>query len=403
MEVIMFKTILRVTLAAGFLISCQPDRSGDNMNKINNISSAVKHKWAPDKRVAIFNIDSQENAGIFTLTGETNLPEAHNDLIEQLKYNKINVIDNINILPDKSLGEEHFGIIRISVANIRSKPAHSAELATQALLGTVVKIYKKSSYWYLVQTPDDYISWVDASGIEIVDEPTADEWIASDKLLYQSDYGFAYSSPLTDSPRVSDLVAGDLVQLIEESFDFYKIGFPDGRTGFIPTSDALPFEAWLTGLEPMAENIVSDAKRFIGLPYLWGGTSTKNFDCSGFTKTIYYLNGVILQRDASQQVHTGDPVDTDNGFDNLLPGDLLFFGRAATDSTRERITHVGIYIGDTEFIHASGLVKINSLDPGRDNFNKYRYDSFIRARRILTSLDKNGIVQIENHPAYIKQ
>ncbi|MBC8402584.1 MAG: hypothetical protein H8E14_13940, partial [Candidatus Marinimicrobia bacterium] len=66
----MFKTILTAILVAGFLISCQPDRSGDNMNKINKIISSVKQQWAPDKRIAIFNIDSDETAGIITLTGE---------------------------------------------------------------------------------------------------------------------------------------------------------------------------------------------------------------------------------------------------------------------------------------------------------------------------------------------
>ena len=400
MEVKMFKTILTAILVAGFLISCQPDRSGDNMNKINKIISSVKQQWAPDKRIAIFNIDSDETAGIITLTGETNLPEAHNDLIEQLKNNKINVIDNINVLPDKSLGEEHFGIIRLSVANIRTKPAHSAELATQALLGTVVKIYKKSSYWYLVQTPDDYLAWVDASGITLVTAKTADQWKKNPKILYLTDNGFAYSAPLRNSERVSDLVAGDLLELLEESFDFYHVRFPDGRTAYVPSSEADIFADWLTG-EPDVNNIIRDARKYIGLPYLWGGTSTKNFDCSGFTKTVFYLNGVVLARDASQQVYTGHPIDTDDGFDNLVPGDLLFFGRAATDSTKERVTHVGLYMGDTEFIHASGLVKINSIDSTRSNFNKYRYDTFIRARRIMTSLNENGIRLVKDHPAYV--
>ncbi len=85
------------------------------MNKINEITNSIKQKWAPDKRVAIFNIDSQEIAGIITLTGETNLPEAHNDLIEQLKNNKINLIDNIVNLTEHTLGEDPFGIIQLSI------------------------------------------------------------------------------------------------------------------------------------------------------------------------------------------------------------------------------------------------------------------------------------------------
>lgn len=396
----MIKTLLTTTIATALILSCQPNSHEHEMNKINEITNSVKQKWAPDKRVAIFNIDSQETAGIITLTGETNLPEAHNDLINQLKNNKINVIDNINTLPDNNLGEDHFGIIRLSVANIRSKPAHSAELATQALLGTVVKIFKKSSYWYLVQTPDDYLAWVDASGITLVTAKTADQWKINAKIIYTADYGFSYSAPRADAERISDLVAGDLLELLSDSFDYYKVRYPDGRTAFVPNSEADIFTDWLVS-EPDVDNIICDARKYIGLPYLWGGTSTKNFDCSGFTKIVFYLNGIVLPRDASQQVYTGYPVDTEDGFDNLVPGDLLFFGKAATDSTRERITHVGLYMDDTEFIHASGLVKINSIDSTRSNFNKYRYDTFIRARRIMTSFNENGIQLVKDHPAYV--
>ncbi len=396
----MCKTGISAILAAVLLISCQPDISGNNMNNINRIISSVKQQWAPDRRVAIFSIEADDIDGIITLTGETNLPQALNDLMNQLNRIKINAIDNINVLPDNSLGENHFGIVRLSVANIRTRPAHSSELATQALLGTVVKILKKSSYWYLVQTPDDYLAWVDASGITKVDAKTVDNWKNIPKIIYLNDTGFAYSAPLRDSERISDLVSGDLLELLEESFEYYHVRFPDGRTAFVPNSEAGLFSNWLS-VEPNVENIIRNARKYIGLPYLWGGTSTKNFDCSGFTKTVFYLNGIMLPRDASQQVHTGDLVDTEDGFDNLVPGDLLFFGKAATDTTRERITHVGLYMGDTEFIHASGLVKINSIDSTRSNFNKYRYDTYIRARRILTSLNDNGITLVRNHPAYI--
>ncbi len=384
------------------LIGCQSKNKVNEMENIDSIIAKVKQTWAPDKRVAIFKIENELVDSIQVLTGETNLESAHADLVKKLTKAKIKFDDQIKLLPSEELGEKHYGLVRISVANIRSEPAHSAELATQALLGTALKVYKKDSYWYLVQTPDGYISWVDASGIQLMTEQEKDDWIKADKIIYLEDSGYAFETT-AENERVSDLVAGDLLILLDETEKHYAVEFPDGRTAFIPRGAAQPFDNWLKDTSPTPENLVADARRFIGLPYLWGGTSTKNFDCSGFTKTIYFLNGVVLARDASQQVHTGDPVDTEKGFEKLEVGDLLFFGRAATDSTSERITHVGIYIGDTEFIHASGLVKINSLDPTRSNFNQYRYDNFIRARRVLSSLNKNGIVMVKDHPAYVQQ
>ncbi|MGE5679807.1 MAG: C40 family peptidase, partial [Bacillota bacterium] len=77
-------------------------------------------------------------------------------------------------------------------------------------------------------------------------------------------------------------------------------------------------------------------------------------------------------------------------------GDLLFFGTKATPTTKEKTTHVGMYIGNGEFIHSSGRVRINSLDRTKENFSEYRYSTFLRAKRVLTSLDKNGIIQLKN-------
>ncbi|MCK5086959.1 MAG: C40 family peptidase, partial [Melioribacteraceae bacterium] len=217
---------------------------------------------------------------------------------------------------------------------------------------------------------------------------------------YTNDFGFSYLETDSKSQRISDLVIGNILIKDGEENNYCRIKYPDGRIAFIEKEYCVELNGWINNSHPTEENIISTAKSFMGIPYLWGGTSAKGMDCSGFTKTVYYLNGVVMSRDASQQVNTGILVDTNNGFDNLQPGDLLFFGSRKTEKRNERITHVGIYIGDYEYIHAAGEVKINSLNVNAKNFNLYRLNHFIRAKRIINSVDKNGVTSIKNNKFY---
>ena len=98
----------------------------------------------------------------------------------------------------------------------------------------------------------------------------------------------------------------------------------------------------------------------------------------------------------------GELVDTKNGFGSCKVGDLLFFGAKGSDTTNERVTHVGMYIGDYDFIHEGGKVMINSFDNKKENFSHYRFTSFIRAKRILGSINKNVLEKINSNKFYEK-
>jgi len=373
------------------------------MKNLDSLVNEVRNKYAPDKRVALFNVIVSDSLGQLVARGETNLPEAKIELMNKLRAVPVEVSDSIKLLPAENLKGKTKGIINLSVANLRSKPDNPEEMATQSLLGTVVNVLKKQRGYYLVQTPDNYIAYVDDDGVETVTPEVAGEWIKSEKIIFTKVYGFAYEGPGEDGPTISDLVIGNILKLAESPLNkglFYKVLFPDGREGFVKKSEAMVFSEWLSKVNPTQENILNTAKLFMGVPYLWGGTSSKGLDCSGFTKTVYYLNGIVLARDASQQVHNGEFVVEGIDLSKLQPGDLLFFGTKATNEKRERITHVAIYIGDSEFIHASGRVKINSLDPNRPNFVKQRFDTLIRAKRILTSISKNGIQLLKDNKFY---
>lgn len=357
---------------------------------ISRIIEQTKIKYAPDKRTAVFNINFNMNLHHeICLSGETNIPEAKKELLTKLGKEK--VVDEIELLPSKKLGEKIFGIVNLSVVNVKTKPEHSSELATQVTLGAKLKILKSNREWYLVQCEDDYIGWIDDDGVCLMDKKSYEDWNHSPKIIVTSPFIFAYEERKKNSIPVSDLVQGNLLKKISQEADFTNVEYPDGRKAFIVSSDIQDYDYWLASRIPSFDTIIKAAHNLMGLPYVWGGTSIKGVDCSGFTKIIFKSQGIELPRDASQQVHVGEHVDTQNGFDNLLPGDLLFFGTKDHNSDIEKITHVAIYLGNLEFIHSSGRVRINSFDKTKSNFDEGRLKTFIKAKRILTSLGNNGI------------
>lgn len=380
------------------LIACDSNKN-EKIATITTLITETKQEFAPDKRVALFDLEPVIKNSQIILKGESNLPEAVKGLQEKLNIQNISFIDSVQLLPTTQLNGLTQGIISISVANLRGKPAHSSELVTQATLGTPVSILKSDNNWYLIQTPDRYLSWVDDGGIVPLMKEDFLKWKSSDKIIFTQTMGEAYSEADQGSQVVSDMVAGAVLSRLGEEKEYFKVQFPDGRTAYIQKSQAQEYDVWLASLNPSQESLVNTSKALMGLPYLWGGTSTKGVDCSGFTKTIYFLNGIILPRDASQQIHTGNVVDNEGNFDRLLPGDLLFFGKPATSNTKERVVHVGMWLGNNEFIHSSGRVHISSMDKNAPHFDAYNLGRYLRSNRYLKQ-PMEGLIELVKKPVF---
>lgn len=385
----------------GFVAKAQSDTAAFKI-----IAKEIQQKFAPDKRTVYLNTRIKGDS-VFV---ETSSPQALREF-DKIKGNLKHTKLVATLLPAKSLNGLEYGVANISVANNRSQPEHHAELMTQTLLGTPVRVLKKQRGFYLVRTPDNYLAWIDAGGVKPMTKADFDKWQIATKVVFTGDYGHAFQTPSTNGQRVSDLVSGNILQLLTTEKDFYKIAYPDGREGYLPKTQAVLYEQWVKRANPNAEQILTSAKAFLGLPYLWGGTSAKGVDCSGFTKSAYYLNGIIIPRDASQQALVGLPIDVmENDYisvekclKNLKPGDLLFFAASKRRGVvGGRVTHTAIYMGGGEFIQAAGMVKINSLVPTAENYDGGQSPTLVGARRMLTEIGTPQITRVDQHDWYGK-
>lgn len=372
--------------------SCQQNQSIQRVDQLLALRDSLRQAYAPDRRVARFDIDIEYENGRLNLSGESDQLEAVAVLLNNLPV--ADVEDNIRRLPDESAHSYPYAIVNNSVSNLRTQPRHSAELTSQALLGTVLKVLKITEEWYLVQTPDDYIAWIDHGGVALKTKKQIADWRNVDKVIITEVNATIYG--INDKTEViSDAVLGNMVEKVETQDQFVVVRLPDGRMGNLLKGSVNNYVQWVSKLNPSGALVEKYARQLMGAPYLWGGTSAKGMDCSGFTKTVYFMNGLIIPRDASQQINAGRVVDENLTFNALEKGDLLFFGKPATDSTKQRTTHVGLWLGNGEFIHASKQVRISSIDPASANYDEFNKNRYLGSRRYLKNI-KGNITNLRN-------
>ena len=353
----------------------------------------LKQRIAPDNRTAVWDVQATQQGSKWVVSGTVGT-QAQKKAIQaaMIKNGYSGYTDKITVLEDGIPAARKWALIKLSIATLRTEPKHSAEMATQGIMGSPLKVLQKCDDWYRVQMSDDYIAYVPESSLAFKTEAQMKAWRKAKRYIVT-----AYDSRLVTEPHgdetVSDLVMGNILELKAEQGRWYKLATPDGRVGWVDAADVAELSQWSQqGFS--AAQIEKTARRMMGSSYLWGGTTTKVTDCSGLTKVSYLSNGIILQRDASQQALTGKIMKKGTDWHQYETGDLLFFGNEKTG----RVTHVGIYLRDGKYIHCSGQVKINSLIPTASDY-PYLY-SPLSASRIKGMVGTKGIIALKNHPWY---
>lgn len=292
---------------------------------------------------------------------------------------------------------DDMALVSIPVASLRTRGAHAGEMSTQAVMGTPVAIAETSGEWFKIVTPEGYEAWSPSSSVKRLSADEMKAWRENDNRMVVTELWqtHAFTSPATTDPRdvVTDLVLGAIVAADPAAASDngrIHVVLPDGRTGWADASSLTPIAEWAD--QPFdAQKILTTAYSMEGSPYLWGGTSSKSVDCSGLVKVSYLNNGLILKRDASQQARTGTRLEAE-AWRDYQPADLMFFGNAAT----QKVTHVALYDSNGNYVHSSGRVKRNSVDPSSP---AYLY-SPLWSVRIHGNEGSEGITRAINHPWY---
>ncbi len=343
----------------------------------------VRGRYAPDSHLDIFRVGATRLAGSLVLTGDVTSASAKTDALAAVRAAGFEVTDRITVLPESDLAETPWGLVCLSVANGREQPQNTAEMGTQVLMGNPVRVWKRSKIWYLVQTADRYVAWMEKGSFQLCTAAEVEAWNKSPLLIVTAFEERVLEAPHADAQPVTDVVMGSLAKKADEADGWIKVELPDHRSGWLRMESVEDYAAWKKWRHATPENIERTARSLLGRPYLWGANSPKGLDCSGFNKFVFFLNGIDLDRNASHQAKQGIEVPLDANLTQLKKGDLLFFGFRQKGHQPERVTHTGIYLGDKLFIHSSERVHISSLDPTSPIRDEQRIRMLIQARRIL--------------------
>lgn len=344
---------------------------------------AVKQRFAPDTRLAVFDVTTEREGDALVLKGEVDVAAAKDAALKAAREaGHANVVDRIVVLPEAGLGPRQLGVVTVSVGHMRAQPRHGAELVNEVLMGAPVSVLKKQNGWYYVKAgTEKYLGWMEPDHVALMTPEELNAWNAAPKVIATTYFGLVRETASQAGQPVSDTVIGAVLKSNGTRAGWIEVELPDGRKGVIDQAAVQDLAAWKASRRATPETIESTAKMFFGVSYLWGGTSGHGFDCSGFVKTVFYLNGIDLARDADQQGEQGQDVSIDRDLADLKKGDVVFFGPRPTGDRTQHISHVGIYLGNKEFIHCAGRVKRNSFDPKSPIYSENLLKRLVRARR----------------------
>ncbi|MFH0778339.1 MAG: NlpC/P60 family protein [Candidatus Eisenbacteria bacterium] len=252
-------------------------------------------------------------------------------------------------------------LVSTAVANVRTRPSHTSELYTQALMGTELEVIRTSPdrKWHLAVLPDGSRGWVRSWYVIRAFRPQLERWRLTLSHRVKTRCATVYVGPSRRSQTTCEVSLGVRFAVSRRDRGWVEVRLPDSGSGWVRSS---ALES-LQGSPPAPESLVRTALRFVGAPYLWGGVTPWGCDCSGLVQSVFSFHGIRLPRDSAEQFRYVRDCLVRGGPQASRPGDLIFFGRSG-----RTVSHVAISTGWPGFLHAYGCVRTGSFARGKEGY-----------------------------------
>lgn len=296
------------------------------MDKIERAVDDIRRKWAPDSRLAVFEI-SLLPKGVAGVTSSRDARDALRRLAGESQ-----LVEKVELIPDGVVAPA--AIVTAALAPLMGEPRVSAPRATEALHGEVLEVLEQRAEWLRVRAPDGYIAWLNTGYIATGPTDWAEDW--TERATARS-----LSADIVTAEGRRRLPTGARVALRRG-----VVELADGQRGAVAAGSVrreqeLRVEARHLALPELAQ------KWYAGAPYLWGGRTEWGIDCSGLVQAVYSARGIRLPRDSDQQFGQGKEIAMSPDGTGYEAGDLLFFAE------RGRVSHVALWAGAGRVVHAA--------------------------------------------------
>ena len=229
--------------------------------------------------------------------------------------------------------------VNTNLAGVHRQPSRTSERVSEVLNGRVVESLIEEEYWVFARQMDGYLGWIRRSYLTGSPPPEPTHIVTKPVSLLRD-------APAADANLVSRVMSGTMVAVTAVSGSWAQLVLAGERDGWVPLTDLRALDALPEDENGRRQQMIQDARPFIGVQYLWGGCTGQGIDCSGLVQMLYRMVGKTLLRDADMQFDTGEPIEPP-----FQAGDLLYFG---SDKGHRSISHVGMSLGGWKIIHSSG-------------------------------------------------